>query len=188
MAPVLILPGLFGSGEGHWQRHWLADRPESLLVEQDNWDRPVLSEWLEKLENVLEQVEDAYIVAHSLGCVLAARHAQRASARKIKGALLVATCDLQPTERFHPGHVSFGPMPTHRLPFPTVMVGSLNDPYMTIDRQTLFTRLWGAEHQSIGSAGHINIASGYGRWTNGYALFDCLKRKVASLRNSADVN
>ena len=40
MTATLIIPGLYGSGEGHWQRYWLRDRPDSVLVEQDDWDDP----------------------------------------------------------------------------------------------------------------------------------------------------
>lgn len=181
MTHVLVVPGLFGSADGHWQRHWLQDRPDSSLVEQADWDRPVLSEWLGKLEADIAAVGEAYIVAHSLGCVLTAHLADRPSAVRIKGALLVATCDLAPTERLHPGHVSLGPMPTRRLPFPTTMIGSLDDPYMDLDRLTLFSRLWGSDLRNIGQAGHINIASGYGRWTGGYTAFETLRKKAAHL-------
>lgn len=43
MAKTLIIPGLFGSGAGHWQRHWLDDQQQATLVEQDDWDHPVLA-------------------------------------------------------------------------------------------------------------------------------------------------
>ncbi|KQV81913.1 alpha/beta hydrolase [Rhizobium sp. Root1220] len=182
MTRVLILPGLFGSAEGHWQRHWLNENPDSRLVKQFDWNRPVLNGWLAALETELDAAGEAYIVAHSLGCVLAAHLAQRASAGRVKGALLVAPCDLVPTQRLHPGHISFSTMPTAPLPFPAIVVGSLNDQYMTLDRLTLFSRLWKAEVRNIGQAGHINIASGYGRWAGGYALLETLKIKAAYLK------
>ncbi|MBY3416104.1 alpha/beta fold hydrolase [Rhizobium laguerreae] len=125
----------------------------------------------------------AYLVAHSLGCLLAARLAGRSAARRVKGALLVAPCDLPVTENLHPGHISFGPMPTAPLPFPSIVVGSMNDAYMTVDRLTLFGRLWNAETRNIGLAGHINVASGFGRWRNGYRLLEGLKTQTRGRRH-----
>ncbi|MBX5156708.1 MULTISPECIES: alpha/beta fold hydrolase [unclassified Rhizobium] len=182
MSDVLILPGLFGSGEGHWQQHWLQDQPGSCCVVQDDWDHPDLDNWLPRLEGALEEAGEAYLVAHSLGCLLAARLAGRSAARRVKGALLVAPCDLPVTEILHPGHIAFDGMPTAPLPFPSIVVGSMNDAYMTVDRLTLFGRLWKAETRNIGLAGHINIASGFGRWRNGYRLLDALTARIVSAR------
>ncbi len=181
MTPVLILPGLFGSEEAHWQSVWLHDRPESRLVAQHDWDHPDLSAWGAKLEAELEDAEEAYIVAHSLGCLLIANLAGRPAAARVKGALLVAPCDLPVTERLHPGRIRFGAMPTARLPFPSVVVGSLNDLYMPLDRLTFFARLWGSELRNVGLGGHINVASGYGRWLGGYRTFEKLKARTHRL-------
>ncbi|MEZ2128251.1 MULTISPECIES: RBBP9/YdeN family alpha/beta hydrolase [unclassified Sinorhizobium] len=182
MSRVLILPGLFGSGDGHWQRYWLQDRANSRLVEQDDWEHPRLTEWMTKLDAALEEAGEAYIVAHSLGCLLTARLAGSAAARRVKGALLVAPCDLPVTELLHPGYIAFGSMPTAALPFPSIIVGSLDDVYMSLDRLTLFGRLWKSEVRNIGLAGHINVASGFGRWTAGYALLEKLKERAKQKR------
>lgn len=182
MSRVLIVPGLFGSGEGHWQRHWLEDQPDVRLVEQDNWDFPNLGIWREKLETALEEAGEAYIVAHSLGCLLTARLASRPAARRIKGALLVAPCDIPATETLHPGHLSFGTMPTETLPFPSITIGSLNDIYMSLDRLTMFGRLWNSDIRNIGLAGHINVASGFGRWPSGYGFLEMLKARARHRR------
>ncbi len=53
MCTTLIVPGLNGSDEGHWQRHWLRDNPEATLVEQDDWQCPVLEDWIDRLETAL---------------------------------------------------------------------------------------------------------------------------------------
>jgi len=73
-------------------------------------------------------------------------------------------------------------MPTTPLPFPSLTVGSLDDKYMSLDRLSFYTRLWKTEVRNIGLAGHINIASGFGRWTGGYALFDVVKGKAKAKR------
>ncbi|TCU13507.1 RBBP9/YdeN family alpha/beta hydrolase [Rhizobium sullae] len=182
MSRILILPGLFGSGETHWQHYWLKEHPDSYLVEQDDWDRPRLHDWTLRLEEALAEEDDAYIVAHSLGCVLAARLAGRLSAQRVKGALLVAPCDLPSTEALHPGHLDFGTMPTKAPPFPSIVVGSLNDSYMSLDRLTMFARLWKSDLRNIGLGGHINVASGFGRWPSGYGLLATLKSRCRHRR------
>ena len=177
MHRTLIVPGLFGSGEDHWQRHWLRDNPGSALVEQANWQKPRLAEWIEPLQSELA-AGPAYIVAHSLGCLLTAAAARGPYARNIRGALLVAPCDLATALKLHPGHIDFPLVQQSRLPFPATVVGSLNDIYMSLDQVTEISRQWGAELKVLGQAGHINIDSGYGRWTGAYNLLTQLKIKA----------
>jgi predicted alpha/beta hydrolase family esterase len=188
MSRVLILPGLFGSGEGHWQHYWLHDQPDGRLVDQEDWDHPNLRGWMARLDAALEEAGEAYIVAHSLGCLLAAGLAGRPTARRVKGALLVAPCDLPATEALHAGHISFGTMPTAALPFPSMTIGSLNDIYMTLDRLTMFGRLWNSDIRNIGLAGHINVASGFGRWPSGYGLLEMLKARARHRRPRASTS
>jgi predicted alpha/beta hydrolase family esterase len=184
MIPTLILPGLNGSDEGHWQRFWLKDEARSRLVEQDDWQSPRIEAWMRRLEEVLAQVGPAYIVAHSLGCLLAAKCADMPSASLIKGALLVAPCDLTTTEKLHPGAIHFGRMPTRALPFPTITVGSLNDIYMPLESLSFYGGLWKTQTKNLGYAGHINIDSGFGRWKGGYGLLSLLKRKASAHRRA----
>lgn len=189
MTKLLLLPGLFGSGPGHWQHFWLDDIAESEIVEQANWDFADVEPWIDKVERALEAAGEAYIVAHSLGCILTAKLAERKAASRIKGALLVAPCDLPETEKLHPGTLSFGGMPTSPIPFPSITVGSLDDKYMSLDHLTHYTGLWRSGVRNIGLAGHINIASGFGRWTGGYMLLDLLRQKAkATPRSSAMIS
>ncbi|MFS8045769.1 RBBP9/YdeN family alpha/beta hydrolase [Rhizobium sp. BR 314] len=174
MVATLILPGLNGSAEGHWQRHWARDNASSTIVRQASWSRPALHEWLQSLEGELERVGDAWLVAHSLGCLLAAHIATRPAARHVRGAFLVAPCDLERTERLHPGVIDFGEMPTDRLPFRTFVVGSRGDRYMDFVRLRRYAALWGVKLHDLGHAGHINIESGFGQWRQGYQLFSSL--------------
>ncbi|SMF21773.1 hypothetical protein SAMN02982989_5882 [Xaviernesmea oryzae] len=179
MYPTLILPGLNGSPEGHWQRHWARERPGAFVVEQEDWSCPVLEDWQAELDRALSKTEGAFLVAHSLGCLLAASYADRPAAEKIRGALLVAPCSLSVTLRLHPCMIEFGEEPLGRLPFPSLVVGSLNDPYMSVADLEHHVRNWGSELTTIGFAGHINVASGFGRWEEGYALFDVLSGSLS---------
>jgi predicted alpha/beta hydrolase family esterase len=180
MCTTLIVPGLNGSDEGHWQRHWLLDDPQTQLVDQENWECPVLEDWLDRLEMALAATESAYIVAHSLGCLLVANMASRPAATKIKGALLVAPAHLDRVEAMHPCIVRFGAFPQASLAFPSLVVGSTNDPYMNPEELVRTAAAWGSDLVNLGSVGHINIAAGFGRWPEGYALFERLKAATAS--------
>ncbi|MFK0386196.1 alpha/beta hydrolase [Agrobacterium sp. NPDC090273] len=175
MCTTLIVPGLNGSDEGHWQRHWLLDHSDASLVDQDNWQCPVLEDWLVRLEDAIAASDGAYIVAHSLGCLLVANMAARPLAAKIKAALLVAPAHLQKVEALHPCIVRFGEFPTDPLPFPSLVVGSMSDPYMEPEELASTSAAWGSDLLNLGDVGHINIASGFGRWSQGYGLLDRLK-------------
>jgi len=185
MTRILILPGFMGSGPGHWQRHWLSDHPGSQLLEQEDWDRPHLHGWLTRLESALEDQDDVILVAHSLGCLLAANLAGRESAEKVRSALLVAPCHLDRTAEIHPNAIDFGSMPLKRLPFPSLVVSSLDDPYMGFDQSRHCASVWGSNLINLGYAGHINIAAGFGRWVQGYHLGSLLQRKELTTRSGA---
>ncbi|CZT36090.1 RBBP9/YdeN family alpha/beta hydrolase [Rhizobium sp. 9140] len=77
--PTLIVPGLFGSGEVHWQRVWHEDRLQTRMLRQTDWEHPDLETWLAVMEAVVEAGGETYIIAHSLGCMLTAR--QQTSSR-----------------------------------------------------------------------------------------------------------
>ena len=70
------------------------------------------------------------IVAHSLGCLATVHWAARYG-RHIRGALLVGVPD--PASPVFPRAAAsgFAPLPFERLPFPTIVVSSNNDPYGT---------------------------------------------------------
>ncbi len=177
MIQTLIIPGLNGSSDEHWQRHWTYENANSSVVEQENWTCPVLAQWQAKLDEALSNTDGAFLVAHSLGCLLAASYANRHQAGLIRGALLVAPCSLETTLTMHPCMIDFGIEPMERLPFPSLVVGSLNDPYMGVAQLEHHVKAWGSELAIIGFAGHINVASGFGRWHEGYDFFERLVRR-----------
>ncbi len=187
MVATLILPGLNGSAEGHWQRHWARDNASSTILRQSSWSRPVLDEWLQALEDELERVGDVWLVGHSLGCLLAAHIGTRPAARHVKGAFLVAPCDLERTERLHPGAIDFGAMSTALLPFRTLVIGSRDDRYMDFASLRQYAARWGADLHDLGQAGHINIDSGFGQWREGYRLFSSFTQKIGR-RTPKDVH
>ncbi|MCV3765915.1 RBBP9/YdeN family alpha/beta hydrolase [Rhizobium sp. TRM95796] len=170
MSTRLIIPGMNGSGPGHWQQHWLEDDADAVLVEQRNWARPDLGEWLVRLERAIYEHPGATLVAHSFGALVAANLAGRPAASKVGAALLVAPCDPDRVRSLHPGAVGAAALPCAGAAFPTLVVGSRNDPYMRFaDAKALSERLNGG-FVDLGHAGHVNIDSGHGRWPAGYRL------------------
>jgi uncharacterized protein len=174
MVATLLIPGLNGSSDNHWQRYWARDHANATVVEQDDWACPALEDWQAKLDEALAKTDGAFLVAHSLGCLLVASYAKIALSKRIRGAFLVAPCSLDAATRLHPCMIRFGSEPLDRLPFPSLVIGSLNDPYMSIDQLEHHARAWGSELSVLGFAGHINLDSGFGRWREGYGLFERL--------------
>lgn len=172
---TFVIPGFAGSPEGHWQHIWAEERPFARMIHQENWYFPDLSVWADTLERaLLAEPGEVLLVAHSLGCILTARIGEGAAAHKVRGALLVAPGDLEVTERLHPGLIRFGAMPERALPFPSVLLGSRNDTYMSEERARHFADCWGSQYVDMGYVGHINLASGFGRFERAYRLFDDL--------------
>ncbi|WP_062112722.1 RBBP9/YdeN family alpha/beta hydrolase [Aureimonas sp. AU40] len=170
MARILVVPGWRGSENGHWQRHLAESDPDALLVEQEDWENPILTDWLHTLEAHLAAAPGAVLVAHSLGAVLVAHLAARPSAQHVAGALLVAPADTARMARGDPRFLSFAPIPRAPLPFPSVVVASRDDPFMSLSTARSYAGAWGSGFIDLGHAGHINPASGFGRWPEGETL------------------
>lgn len=170
MPRVLIIPGLHNSLGDHWQRRLHSEVPDSVWVEQDNWDEPTLAEWTANLVAALREAPDALLVGHSLGCALIAHVAGIRGSRGIAGALLVAPAEVHRNGPAGPLLEGFDPMPLARLPFPSTVVASRTDPYVRFGRAADFANAWGSEFVDLGDAGHINVASGYGAWPEALAL------------------
>jgi predicted alpha/beta hydrolase family esterase len=192
MMRTLVLPGLFNSDPDHWQSRWEAEDETMERVIQDDWETPHCADWVARLDQVLAYIgSDILLVAHSAGCPLVAHWAVGCAQERVRGALLVAPSDPEaPT--FPSGATGFAPIPLLRLPFPSIVVASSNDPFVTVARAQTFAEAWGSEFVIIGEAGHINGASGLGDWPEGHALLNKLRerqrlkppaaRHVASLR------
>jgi predicted alpha/beta hydrolase family esterase len=166
---VLILPGLYDSGPDHWQSHWVRTLPDVARVEQRDWDTPDRAEWVDTLElAVAEHGPDVVLVGHSTGCALIAFWAA-STERTVRGALIVAPSDTEAAS-YPKGPTGWTPMPTERIPFPTIVVASTDDEYASLERARGFAKAWGSTLVNIGAAGHINSASGLGEWREGQEL------------------
>ncbi len=175
MTRTLILPGLYNSDPGHWQSRWEAMDATMERVIQDDWETPHCADWVARLDQALERTgPETLLVAHSAGCALVAHWAVGCSGGRVQGALLVAPSDPE-AANFPFGPTGFAPMPLVGLPFPSVVVASSNDPFVTVMRAQAFATAWGSEFLMIGEAGHINSASSLGDWPEGFSLLFTLR-------------
>jgi serine hydrolase len=174
LSTVLIVPGLRDRADNHWQ---------PLLGMKLMWSRPVRSvapggrENLElaarvaAIQAALESIEGRVtIVAHSAGVLMLAHWAQLHRRADIVGALLATPADLEtPMPEGYPTLAALQkhgwlPVPRKRLPFPSIVAASNNDPLATLPRVEKLARDWGSELVRLGDVGHLNPASGFGEW------------------------
>ena len=174
MTHYFIVPGLGNSGPEHWQSYFEQSGDNFFRINQHEWDAPACTDWIEAIDNAIQSYEPSTIVliGHSLGCTAIAHWAKK-SGKKIKGALLVAPSDIENPVYTFPA-TGFAPIPTDKINFPTIVVASEDDPWVSIERAKLFAANWGSRMISIGNAGHINTDSGYGKWDEGLAIVHTL--------------
>jgi uncharacterized protein len=168
-----ILPGLNNSGPQHWQTHW-ENKYHFIRIEQKEWGAPVCDDWISTIDEAVIKVpvEKIILICHSLACCTIVKWAEKYK-RIIKGALLVGPSDTEALS-YPPGTTGFKPMPLFELPFPSVMVASSNDFYVTMERAKFFADRWGSQLVNIGTLGHINSDSDLGDWPKGYAILQKL--------------
>lgn len=172
---ILTVPGLGGSGPSHWQTLWEQSRPDTLRVELGMWDTPHRNSWVTRLDQAIRAAQAPVVLAaHSLGCLAVAWWAELSGqpfAWPVAGALLVAPADVdRPGVR--PELAGFQPTPTKLLPFPSIVVSSSDDPWISLDKARSLATSWGSLFVDAGPQGHLNAASGIGWWEEGQALLD----------------
>jgi predicted alpha/beta hydrolase family esterase len=174
---VWLLPGWQNSDPGHWQSLW-QDRYGYQRLEQHSWQHPLRGDWSIRLqETVLDAPAPVTLVAHSLGCVLVAWWAAFAGCQtKVRGAcwwhpatpsrrVCAASCGLVARAA--------------ALPFPSILVGSENDP-CSVARAQAMAQGWGSRFVNAGAAGHINTASGLGLGKPGMSCCFPLKKEFSN--------
>jgi len=174
MSTVLLLPGWHNSGPTHWQSLW-QDKHGYTRVAQHDWAFPLRGDWMAQLEAAVLAHNEVVLVAHSLGCILVAAwaaHSQHTD--RVKGALLVAPGDVERPEMQHVLH-SWSPIVRQRLPFPSTLAASRNDPFCSFMRASRLALDWGARLVDMGARGHLNAESHLGDWPDGHALLEALQ-------------
>jgi hypothetical protein len=177
---VLIVPGLRDAVAQHWQtlleaRLRDSGQPVANVPPMGRDDLDCATR-VAAIESVAQAVDGPIvIVAHSGGCVMLA-HWARQTRRLVLGALLAAPPDFERTmpagypalEVLRAG--GWLPVPRARLPFPSIVAGSRNDPLASYERVAEMARDWGSRLVDLGAVGHLNPASGYGEWPRAEAF------------------
>ena len=166
-ADIIIVPGLGGSGPGHWQARWGDKLSTARIVEQADWHAPDREAWIARLVEAVQASErPVLLLAHSLGVAVVAHAAPLLPEGVVRGAFLVAMPDVERDDL--PEAVrAFAPLPRDPLPFPSLLVASRNDPYAEYARAEDVAYAWGAALVDAGEAGHLNAESGHGPWPEG---------------------
>ncbi|WP_175699826.1 RBBP9/YdeN family alpha/beta hydrolase [Burkholderia ambifaria] len=167
---ILIVPGLRDHVEDHWQTHLQRRLPNARAVAPLEADKLSRAARVAALDAALAAIAGpVMLVAHSAGVMIVAHWARQAT-RAIDGALLAAPADLDtpmpegyPTPDALDAH-GWTPVPTQRLPFPSIVAASRNDPLARFERAEAFAAGWGSKLVDLGEVGHLNPASGYGEW------------------------
>jgi len=169
----VIIPGINGSGPGHWQSLWQDDWGQAATrIAPASWDEPDLDDWCAALDRATSRhpTTGVVLVAHSLGC-LAAAYWLRQDRPGVRGAFLVAPPDVT-GDGFPPEASSFAGPDAAAIQAPGLLVTSDDDPYCTPNASHLLGAGWNVHHVRISSAGHVNTASGHGAWPAGRTLLD----------------
>jgi predicted alpha/beta hydrolase family esterase len=125
-----------------------------------------------RLEETVLAHEHNVLVAHGLACVLVAAWAAHSrNTHRVTAALLVAPGDVERPEMQHLLH-SWSPIVRERLPFPSTLASSRNDPYCSFMRASALALAWGSRLVDMGSCGHINADANLGAWPQGHALLE----------------
>ncbi len=185
-ADILIVPGWSNSGPDHWQSRWERNLRTARRVEQEDWFAPSKDLWVGRLiAAIAETARPAVLVAHSLGVAVVVHAAGKLPSGSVTGAFLVAPADVDnaaqwPETQGHAGLATqaFAPLPLDRLPFPSVLIASADDPYCALGRARQFADAWGSAFIDSGDNGHINVASGHGPWPDGLLSFGAFLKRL----------
>lgn len=186
---ILVVPGLRDPVAEHWQTLLAAQlRAQGRAVHEVP---PMGREDLDCAARVAAIEREAQavtgplvVVAHSGGVVMLVHWARRTH-RVVHGALLATPPDFDlPMPAGYPTLATLEtggwlPVPRDRLPFPSIVAASRNDPLGRFERVADLARAWGSRLVDLGAVGHLNPASGFGPWPQAAAFIDELAAAVS---------
>jgi uncharacterized protein len=186
-ATVVLVPGLRGHVENHWQTRLAATLPNTRTVRPLGRDESSLSARVALLDEVVRDVEGPVVlVAHSAGVLVTVHWAADYTGTSVVGALL-ATPPAFAAE-LPPEYPSVGellengwlPIPRRPLPFASILATSTNDVLGNPVRLRALANAWGSREHSLGAVGHLNPASGFGEWPGATSLIEELTAGIRS--------
>lgn len=175
---IVIVPGLRGEVEDHWQTRLAARLPLVRCLPAIGRDRYDLDERVAALDEAVNSAEGPVImVAHSAGVLTTVHWADRHYS-PVHAALLATPPDLaSPLPSEYPSLPALEangwlPIPLDPLWFPSIVAASSNDPIGERTRIRTLADAWGSRYVDLGPVGHLNPASGFGDWPQAEALID----------------
>jgi predicted alpha/beta hydrolase family esterase len=190
---TVIVPGLRGHVDDHWQTLLAAKLPNAVVVPSFGRDKRDLAGRVADLHQVVSEAGTPVIlVAHSAGVLITVHWARRHDL-PVRGALLATPPDL--TQPLGPAYPSLEeledrgwlPIPEVPLRFPSIVAASTNDALGDFERVRSLADAWGSHFIDIGPVGHLNPASGFGEWLGAEALLGVLTGQVAPPSNQGRV-
>lgn len=175
---LLILPGLGGPRPGHWQMRWAERMASAAIVEQADWNEPDADDWAETINQAARLTTRPVVLVAHAAAVSAVAHAASRLPDNVRGAFLVAPTDVELSPEAPEATHVFRPIPRDPLPFPSMLVASSNDPYVSLERAVEFATCWGSDFHQAGEAGHLDLASGHGPWPEGLLMFTRLMQRL----------
>ncbi|MGX1884773.1 RBBP9/YdeN family alpha/beta hydrolase [Streptomyces sp. NPDC055287] len=178
MVAYVIIPGIHGSDERHWQSLWESQWGASAVrIAPASWSMPHLPDWVAAVQVAYDiasrRDSQVALVAHSLGCWAAAQWLDRARPDGV-AAFLVAPPNPRGPAFPRQAASTFLGLSARPLPCRSLMVASNDDPYCDSTTSASFAHEWQAQGHLIGSHGHINSGSGLGDWRAGRELLRML--------------
>ena len=178
-ATVVLVPGLRGHVEDHWQTRLAATLPSAWMVPPLGRTEPSLQVRIRLLDRIVEDVDGPVVlVAHSAGVLATVHWAATYVGTAVVGALLATppafAAELPPE---YPSvrqlrDNGWLPIPRRPLPFASILATSTDDALGNPVRMRAMANAWGSREHSLGAVGHLNGASGFGEWPEAPALIE----------------
>ncbi|WP_288467265.1 alpha/beta hydrolase [uncultured Curtobacterium sp.] len=179
----VIVPGIGGSDGTHWQTLWQQQwGADAVRISPGSWSQPDLDDWVAAVDRAVHllspRVDRLAMVGHSLGCWAVAEWLLSAPVRVPIAAFLVAPPDL--TSDVFPSEdaPTFVTLQASRLPVPSMVVASTNDPYCEPRVAEQLAAAWGSDLVRVDQAGHINSASKLGGWPTGREALERIENRA----------
>jgi predicted alpha/beta hydrolase family esterase len=179
---VVLVPGLRGHVEDHWQTRLAARLPDAWTVPPLGRGEPSLQVRIRLLDHIVRDVDGPVVlVAHSAGVLATVHWAATWTGTNVVGALLATPpAFAAPLPAEYPSIAELRehgwlPIPRRPLPFPSILATSTDDALGNPVRMRALANAWGSREHSLGAVGHLNPASGFGEWPEALSLIEELQ-------------
>jgi predicted alpha/beta hydrolase family esterase len=180
---LLIVPGLRG-GNGDWTSRWQAKLSTASFVRPANPAERRREAWIEAIaEAARDKTRPVLLVGHGLGATAITDAASTINGASVCGAFLVAPPDRMGLGRLASEDWGLSRM---RLPWPSIVVASRNDPDGAYEAVAALASDWGADLIDAGYAGSIDAASGHGPWPEGLMRLAGFLKRLSAATDQGD--